>query len=201
MIQLVEGYPVGQYKLSEEDLKELQEFYLPEMFDISEDDACYNTLRISKNRSERWNTDVDFGKFNDMIKPLVKNYIDSYMFQFPYEVSLQTWYNVHKKYDHQILHNHITTNVPAFSCVCILKQPNQNAGQLTFKTTNLSNHLKYLELDPHNRFPNVMQPNMEDGAFIIFPSCMEHYVTYNETNENRAVFATNIKVRRTDELF
>ena len=123
------------------------------------------------------------------------------MFQFPYKVEIDTWYNVHNQYDHQQLHNHITTNVPAFSCVVILKQPNENSGQLVFRTPNLSNHLKYLELDPLDRYPNVYKPPMEEGILIIFPSCLEHYVYYNQTNESRVVFASNIVIKREGSLY
>ena len=123
------------------------------------------------------------------------------MFQFPYKVEIDTWYNVHNQYDHQQLHNHITTNVPAFSCVVILKQPNENSGQLVFRAPNLSNHLKYLELDPLDQYPNVYKPPMQEGVLIIFPSCLEHYVYHNQTNESRVVFASNIVIKRQGSLY
>jgi hypothetical protein len=42
---------------------------------------------------------------------------------------------------------------------------------------------------------------MEEGILIIFPSCLEHYVFYNQTNESRVVFASNIVVKRQGNLF
>jgi hypothetical protein len=201
MIIKLEGFPIGLFKLSDTDLEDLQNHYLSSVFDVKDDDICEGGLKISKNRSQRWDNEEYFKKYNDTITPYIQRYVDSYMFQFPYSIKIDTWYNVHKQYDHQTLHNHITTNVPAFSCAVILKQPNENAGQFCFHTPNLSNHLKYLELDPMNRYPNVFEPKMEDGAMILFPSCLDHYVTYNETKEYRAVFASNIIIKRTSSLF
>lgn len=201
MIISLEGFPVGIYKLSDIDLLKLQKHYLASAMDINDNDLYEGGLRISKNRSQRWDGGEFFKLYNDTITPYVQTYIDVFNFQFPYDVRLTTWYNVHKRYDHQTLHNHITTDVPAFSCAVVLKQPNNDAGQFVFHTPSLSNHLKYLELDPMNNFKNVYEPKMEDGAMIVFPSCMDHYVTYNETDEPRLVFATNIKVKRTNGLF
>lgn len=198
MIRQIEGYPVSINKLQEDDLKKLQDHYLPLILN-NEDDSCEgSSSSISKNASQRWGDAEFFNLLNETILPgpYIQSYLDQYMFQFPYEVFIDSWYNVHYKHDHQQLHNHITTNVPAFSCVVVLKQPNPDAGQFVFRTPNLSNHLKYLELDPVDQYPNVYKPHMEDGLIIIFPSCLEHYVYYNRTDEARVVFASNIRLER-----
>ena len=198
MIRQIEGYPVSISKLLDEDLKKLQDHYLPLILDSEENTFKGTECSISKNVSQRWD-DADFFKLlNETIlpSPYIQSYIDAYMFQFPYEVFIDSWYNVHNKNDHQQLHNHISTDVPAFSCVVILKQPNPDAGQFVFRTPNLSNHLKYLELDPMDQYPNIHKPKMEDGSIIIFPSCLEHYVFYNRTDEARIVFASNIRLKR-----
>jgi hypothetical protein len=199
----LEGYPVSISRLSTEDLKMLQEHYLPLILNGEEDEFKGQESRISKNASQRWGAVDFFKKWNDTLlpAPYIQTYIDSFMFQFPYTVEMSTWYNVHNQYDHQQLHDHITTNVPAFSCVVILKQPNVNAGQFVFRTPNLSNHLKYLELDPQDHYPNMYKPPMEEGVLIIFPSCLEHYVFYNQTTESRVVFASNIVIKRQGSLY
>jgi hypothetical protein len=203
MIIQLEGYPVSISRLNDMDLKILQDHYLPLILNGEEDEYKGGESRISKNASQRWGDADFFKKWNDTLlpAPYIQSYIDSFMFQFPYEVEINTWYNVHNQYDHQQLHNHITTNVPAFSSVVILKQPNENSGQLIFRTPNLSNHLKYLELDPLNQYPNIYKPPMEEGILIIFPSCLEHYVFYNQTKESRVVFASNIAIKRQGKLF
>ena len=91
--------------------------------------------------------------------------------------------------------------MPAFSCVVILKQPSPEAGQFVFRTPNLSNHLKYLELDPMNDYPNAFYPEMKEGLLIMFPSCLEHYVYLNQTTEPRVVFSSNIIVKRKGNLY
>jgi hypothetical protein len=201
-IQL-EGYPVSITQLNSIDLKMLQDHYLPLILTGGEDEYKGAESRISKNASQRWGDADFFKKWNDAVlpAPYIQSYIDSFMFQFPYKVEIDTWYNVHNQYDHQQLHNHITTNVPAFSSVVVLKQSNPNSGQLVFRTPNLSNHLKYLELDPLDQYPNTYKPIMKEGVLIIFPSCLEHYVYYNQTNESRVVFASNIIIKRQGNLY
>jgi len=199
----IEGYPVSISRLNSVDLKMLQDHYLPLILTGDDDEYKGTESKISKNASQRWGDADFFEKWNNTLlpAPYIQSYIDSFMFQFPYKVEINTWYNVHNQYDHQQLHNHITTNVPAFSAVVILKQPNLNSGQLVFRTPNLSNHLKYLELDPLDRYPNIYKPPMEEGVLIVFPSCLEHYVFYNQTTESRVVFASNIVIKREGTLY
>jgi ectoine hydroxylase-related dioxygenase (phytanoyl-CoA dioxygenase family) len=207
MMTNIEGYPVMISKLLPADLRVLQKIYLPQVLE----DTAANTVvngtgavnQVSNHESQRWNNPELFTKWNKVISeaPYIQTYLDSFFFQFPYNVEVDTWYNVYKKNDHQQLHDHLTTNVPAFSCVVVLKQPNQQAGQLNFRAPSLSNHLKYLELDPQNQFPNVFKPTMEDGSVIIFPSCLEHFVSYNQTDEQRVIFSSNVTITREDKLY
>ena len=199
----IEGYPVVVTQLSSDDLNTLQNHYLPKCLDIKDADAGANGFQnFAKNKSQRWSKDkAFFNKWNETLEPYVRRYVESFNFQFPWEMSIDTWYNVHGKYGFQQLHDHITTNCPAFSCAVILKQPNPDAGQFVFPTPRFSKHLKYLELDPMDQYKNTYQPPMFDGAMIIFPSCLDHYVTQNMTDELRVVFASNIVVKRTSSLF
>ena len=190
----VEGLPVGISMLEDDDLKHLQDHYLPIIFDINEDDLCTDYNRISKNRDQRYDSDQTFDEYNNIIAPYITQYIESYNFEFPYSTSINTWYNVHAKNDHQQLHNHIVSNVPAFACVCLLKQSSEKAGQLCFPTPAISNHLKYLNLDPNNRYSNIFKTPANEGSLVFFPSCLDHFVTYNQTDELRAVFSSNIIV-------
>jgi len=199
----LEGYPVGILELDASDLKTLQDHYLPLTLNGEDDEYKGSASRISKNSSQRWGDADFFKKWNDTLLPgpYIQDYIDSFLFKFQYTVEMQTWYNVYNQYDHQQLHNHITTNVPAFSSVVVLKQSSPEAGQFVFRTPNFSNHLKYLELDPMNQYPNTFEPIMKEGLLIIFPSCLEHYVYYNQTTEPRVVFSSNIIIKRQGDLY
>ena len=199
----LEGYPVGIKELEPQDLKSLQDHYLPLVLEKNNTGSSNSASKITNNLSQRWDDSDFFKKWNDTIlpAPYIQDYIDSYLFKFPYSVDIETWYNVHEQYDHQQLHDHITTNVPAFSCVVILKQPSPEAGQFVFRTPNLSNHLKYLELDPMNDYPNAFYPEMKEGLLIMFPSCLEHYVYLNQTTKPRVVFSSNIIVKRKGNLY
>jgi len=199
----LEGYPVGITHLTGEDLAMLQDHYLPLILNGEEDDTAGGPSKISKNLSQRWGDPEFFKKINDTILPgpYIQDYIDSFLFKFPYSIEIDTWYNVHNQYDHQQLHNHITTNVPAFSSVVVLKQSSPEEGQFVFRTPNFSNHLKYLELDPFDDYPNTFEPIMREGLLIMFPSCLEHYVYYNQTTNPRVVFSSNIIIKRKGDLF
>lgn len=198
----LEGYPVCITSLSDIDLANLQSHYLPICLNIKPDEKLANGgASFAKNRSQRWDDKDLFITWNATITPYIKDYIDQFIFRFPWNMEIDTWFNVHGKYDFQHIHDHITTNCPAFSCAVILKQPNEDAGQFCFHTPNFSRHLKYLELDPLNSYPNAYQPEMKDGIMVIFPSCLDHYVTQNVTDEYRVVFASNIVVKRTTNLF
>ena len=200
----LEGYPVGITDLTGEDLAMLQDHYLPLILNGEEDDkTAGGPSKISKNLSQRWGDPEFFKKINDTILPgpYIQDYIDSFLFKFPYSIEINTWYNVHNQYDHQQLHNHITTNVPAFSSVVVLKQSSPEEGQFVFRTPNFSNHLKYLELDPFDDYPNTFEPIMSEGLLIMFPSCLEHYVYYNQTTNPRVVFSSNIIIKRKGDLF
>ena len=137
---LLEGYPVGIKELEPQDLKSLQDHYLPLVLGKNNTGSSNSASKITNNLSQRWDDSDFFKKWNDTIlpAPYIQDYIDSYLFKFPYSVDIETWYNVHEQHDHQQLHDHITTNVPAFSCVVILKQPSPEAGQFVFRTPNLS---------------------------------------------------------------
>ena len=195
----VEGMPVAFTKLSDDDLKELQEHYLPIMFNVDEDDIYQGFSRISKSDRQLDDPGSDlFVKYNEILKPYIMDYVQSYNFDFNNELSMHTWYNVHAKHDHHSLHNHVVTGTPAFSVVCLLKQPGELGGQLCFPTPSLSNHLKYLELDPNNNYPDYLGTPIEDGSIVMFPTCLQHFVTHNQTDELRAVFSSNIKVTNKD---
>lgn len=198
----LEGYPVTITHLLPEDLQVLQDHYLPLCLDITDSDKVEIAgSSFAKNYSQRWDDSNFFDLWNKTLEPYFENYIKSFNFQFPWEMSINTWYNVHGKNNFQQIHDHITTNCPAFSATVILKQPNEDAGQFCFHTPSFSKHLKYLELDPLDMYPNAFQPKMHDGAVIIFPSCLDHYVTQNLTDELRVVFASNLVVKRTSSLF
>jgi len=42
---------------------------------------------------------------------------------------------------------------------------------------------------------------MKEGLLLMFPSCLEHYVHFNQTSEPRVVFSSNIIVKRKGNLY
>src|SRR6056300_1132483 len=104
----LEGYPVGITELEPQDLKTLQDHYLPLILDGENSDNTGSASKISKNLSQRWDDAEFFKKWNDTLLPgpYIQDYVDSFLFKFPYSLEIETWYNVHNQYDHQQLHNH-----------------------------------------------------------------------------------------------
>jgi hypothetical protein len=202
MIRNVEGYPVGIFSLSESEIESLQEHYLQTILGYDEHDIKPNKISASRVSVTKYGKEVPpefFKKFEETIQKYVDEYVDLYNFRFNKNVEfIESWYNVHKKHDHQSVHDHISNASPTFACNLILKQPNDKSGQLVFMTPNISNHLKYLQLDPFDDWSNVFKPEMKDGELFIFPTCMQHFVQNNQTDEDRVVMVTNIKVTRKD---
>jgi len=201
MIMVVEGYPVGVFALTDLEIEELQSHYLKKILSYTDNDITVerdSAMRITVSKYGDENPPGFFKKFEETIQKYVDEYVNHFRFRFPHDVKyVESWYNVHNKYDHQCVHDHLDKNdVPTFACNFILKQPNDKSGQLTFMTPNLSNHLKYLQLDPYDDWPAVFHPEMKDGQLFIFPTCMQHYVQFNQTEESRVVMVTNIKVTR-----
>jgi hypothetical protein len=93
----LEGYPVGIKELEPHDLKNLQDHYLPLILNEKNAVGSNGASKISKNRSQRWDDADFFKKWNDTLlpAPYIQDYIDSYLFKFPYSVDIETWYNVH----------------------------------------------------------------------------------------------------------
>ena len=81
----LEGYPVGIKELEPQDLKSLQDYYLPLILDGSNTGSSNNASKISKNLSQRWDDSDFFKKWNDTLlpSPYIQDYIDSYLFKFP----------------------------------------------------------------------------------------------------------------------
>ena len=69
MLINIEGYPVSITKLTLDDLKILQDYYLPLILNGEVDDEKGEESRISKNASERWGDPTFFKKLNEIISP------------------------------------------------------------------------------------------------------------------------------------
>ena len=109
----VEGMPVAFMNLSKNDLDDLQKHYLPIMFNVDEDDIYRGFSRISKSDRQLDDPTSDlFLKYNETLKPYIMDYVQSYNFDFNYELNMHTWYNVHAKHDHHSLHSYYQSSMP-----------------------------------------------------------------------------------------
>jgi|LWDU01.1.fsa_nt_gi hypothetical protein len=202
MIKEIEGYPVGIFQLSEEEIECLQEQYLDNILDLDGCGGCASMDEASLTASGISGI-IDpefFDLYLSAIEKYVYEYLNYYKFTFPHDITFtRTWYNVYGKNDHQMPHDHIETQ-DTFAVNLVLKQPKcKGGGGLVFQTPSISNHLAYMDLDPNDVWLPIFAPEMKSGALQIFPTCMLHSVYHNQTEESRVVMVTNIKVERTNK--
>ena len=101
---------------------------------------------------------------------------------------LNYWFNINEKYDYNISHTHPGSY---FSAALYLKTP-KNSGNIDFqRPDNLKETILFKTLNEHN-FGDYQIPPQEN-LLVIFPSCLHHYVTRNNSDETRVSVAFNIK--------
>lgn len=128
----------------------------------------------------------------------IQKYVNSYDLKYSYSINVHNlWFNINPTHAYNTQHIHGGSD---FSAVYYIKAP-EKSGSLVlinpdvskefvrfftqpFKTWNKINHLRYW-VDP------------KDGDFIIFPAHIPHYVSHNESKENRISLSFNLSIERT----
>lgn len=191
-IQEIFGYPtyVGYIKNTEK----YQNFYKKYI-----DDGTYF------NQQESWNCNIksSVGKdidFNDLWVDIIQNHVTTFVnslnpknlegFNFT-----ETWINIYDKFAYQEVHNHIG-NDSCLSFSYTLHQPD-NSGKFLFKNFNdWVDSIRWNEIftGKTNRLSDICDPFLKEGEIVIFPSCMHHLVTHNQTDKKRITISGNIRI-------
>jgi len=97
------------------------------------------------------------------------------------------WFNINGKYDYNISHTHPGSY---FSAALYLKTP-KNSGNIVFqRPDNLKETILFNTPNEHNFGDYQITP--QENLLVIFPSCLHHYVTRNNSDETRVSVAFNI---------
>lgn len=118
---------------------------------------------------------------SDEVKKIIQKVCDD----LGYEVKLHSfWAHIHELNQSTNLHNHATARDlvggPEISCVYYVSVP-KGSGKLVFQ---------YLE----NKYEEKRYfVNPQEGKYYIFPSTLDHFVTRNNSKENRVSISFNFR--------
>lgn len=122
--------------------------------------------------------------------------------EFKDNIQAYAWANRYHKGQHQEVHAH-TGDDNLISCAYILDQADDNtvenngaSGQFIFYNSAFEpfppSHM-HLFYEPE-RWTSRHNPFLQEGDIIFFPSTLNHYVTWNKTDNIRASISANFKV-------
>ncbi|MBJ33313.1 MAG: hypothetical protein CMC89_01140 [Flavobacteriaceae bacterium] len=190
MLQNLYAIPVYKTKLPDHE-KVQQDFQ----------DVIANDDNFDKVSSWYSNVDTTFGNpeanklpFNAFIKNAIlvlNKYITHFSVDAPLRYGVECWLNRYKKDYYQEVHNHAGRSV--FSCAYMMNTPKNSGNFVFYKNTYDNLHASGLPLLSSEPFAynNRITPPLEEGDIIFFPSTLEHYVTGNKTDNNRATISAN----------
>tara|TARA_B100001057_G_scaffold252093_1_gene252372 strand:+ start:3177 stop:3782 length:606 start_codon:yes stop_codon:yes gene_type:complete len=190
MLQNLYAIPVYKTKLPDHE-KVQQDFQ----------DVIANDDNFDKVSSWYSNVDTTFGNpeanklpFNAFIKNAIlvlNKYITHFSVDAPLRYGVECWLNRYKKDYYQEVHNHAGRSV--FSCAYMMNTPKDSGNFVFYKNTYDNLHASGLPLLSSEPFAynNRITPPLEEGDIIFFPSTLEHYVTGNKTDNNRATISAN----------
>ena len=72
-----------------------------------------------------------------------------------------------------------------------------NSGKFLFKNFNdWVDSIRWNEIftGKTNRLSDICDPFLKEGEIVIFPSCMHHLVTHNQTDKKRITISGNIRI-------
>jgi hypothetical protein len=137
-----------------------------------------------------------YDELMDSIFPYFAKYINSFgLSTNKINFGMDVWHNIYNKGDHQSVHSHCSNN-NVFSFIYFVKLPS-NSGDVCFFGNDLSKHFYYTGFNDIliNPITDKFVPKVETGSLIIFPSHREHYVSFNESGDERITISGNIGVK------
>ena len=144
-----------------------------------------STINLEKNFELPW---------QDILKDLtgpIDNYINTFEPSKNFHFSITPWLNKYEYGQGQEIHKH-TGDGSHFSFAYFLDTQDQN---------NFNFDLPYIWSDYFNNSKlfkklgsRIFTPNQKNGRIVIFPSCLDHYVTPNKSNNLRVTISGNIHI-------
>tara|TARA_R100001509_G_scaffold93969_1_gene54365 strand:- start:2250 stop:2819 length:570 start_codon:yes stop_codon:yes gene_type:complete len=151
----------------------------------------------SKNISRRSNVNgiqtnnVLDEKLVNFFTPAIRNALFSFNIKNSYVKFLNAWVNKNTQNSYNNIHIHPHSH---FAIVYYIKIP-KDPGLLVFRRNDQTVEMQaydefFKTTDSFNKFE--VEPKKQ--LFILFPSHLQHYVTINNTNEDRISLSCNIKL-------
>lgn len=194
MIKNIFGTPIlitdlpNHYGIKEEFSKYLKE------------DKYFETVQgWNCNVETTYNTDsaeLPWNMFIESVMFCVYEYIEEFKFKSQPQMSISCWANRYKNNQYQEVHNHLSNN-NAISLSYMMDLPENSGDFVFYKEGNDFWHTVGVSslcdenstIMSNNRFT----PKVREGSVILFPSYLDHYVTYNKSQNTRATISANIQ--------
>ena len=183
--------------------EEIKKEFLPHLNDpnsfgksVKWDCNCDTTIHHPDlNEKLPWN--LFFGNIQEALRPYL--YEIGLKEEYQNQLHSYAWANRYHKGQHQEVHAH-GGDGNIVSCAYMLDLPNNEDpsenGQFIFYDSSCemfsANHMHLFE-EPE-RWTQRHNPFLEDGDIVFFPSTLDHYVTWNKTDNVRASISANFKV-------
>ena len=196
MFDKVFGYPI--LKLEMPNHKDIKDQFKPfikneETFGESSewDCNCRTTMYdYEKNQKLPWDT------FFTNLQPVFIQYLQTIGVTEQHSSSLRAfaWANRYTYGNHQEIHSH-TGNDCLISCAYMLDLPSRDAGEFIFYNSAYvpfeQQLMDVFHSNARSTYNKRYNPLIEEGEIIFFPSTLEHYVTWNQTNSIRSSISAN----------
>lgn len=158
------------------------------------------------NTPSSWNCDVDtsFGLeplsdlpwhvFFENVMPLLNDFLIELGINKQYSVNVQAWMNRYHKGQHQEIHCHSDTH-NVISCAYMMQLPKDSGDFVFYKSNNdFFQRTSLQHLSYNDFYGNKYTPPLEEGGIVFFPGNLDHYVTYNKSDNLRVTLSANFSI-------
>ncbi len=180
--------PVFQIELSNIDNRELENG----VYKIKENDKG---IKLSNNGG--WHSNTQSQQLNIIFKPFIDELI-KVLPELPFEPKIKSlsninlWANINPKGSYNNSHNHPGCDI---SGVYYVKVPKGKCGNIAFNDPRESYaYGNRFFVDRYTKGETIPRYPVE-GTMFLFPSCLHHEVSINETDEDRISLAFNLNIQ------
>lgn len=189
MINEIFSTPIYECKMP--DHERLKEAFRP----FSADDANFATpVGWSCNADSTFGNEpiagMPWDKFFNSVLPLVEKYVNDIGGIGEYSIGCQAWMNRYNYGQHQEVHAH-SNGSNVISCAYMLEKPENSGDFVFYKSSNDFFQKVNLQTEIYG---NKYVPEMTEGSIVLFPSSLDHYVTYNQTQATRVTISANFAI-------
>lgn len=187
------GYPVLVTKMPNHEIikSAFEPFFDDDVFDLTSSWDCNCTSTFEKN-----DNNLPWNFFFANVNNILNEYLDALSFDEQQKQNIKgyAWANRYKINQHQEIHNHSANN-NFVSCAYMLQLP-KNSGSFSFYKSNYNIFPTHLlnSFTNHTILNQRAEPNVNEGDIIIFPSSLDHYVTYHKSNDLRISISCNFSL-------